>query len=178
MRMNPESFVIPRDGSRDSFHRRLEVLMARVDVEPLLQYVVRLQLRKLFSDRGLMRMFRTDQNTMPLPPAGLGRFNQHHHLTAEQINGQSTEHPFREKARMVLEGLKDPFVIKRLHQSPPGLQRSDEPLHRQVIDVHAILQFDSVLCAAAVHEPVLRIECNGTLIVRAHGEADLLYLWD
>ena len=54
--MNPESLVIPRDGFRHSFHRRLELLMVRVDVEPLLQDVVRRELRKLFNDRGLMRI--------------------------------------------------------------------------------------------------------------------------
>ena len=115
MRMNPESLVIPRDGFRHSFHRRLEVLLMRVDVEPLLQDVVRRQLRELFDDRGLMRMLRADQDAMPLPPASPGWFDQEHHLAAEQVDGQSTEHPLGEEAGVVLEDLKDPFVVERFH---------------------------------------------------------------
>ncbi len=113
--MNPESLVIPRDGFRHSFNRRLEVLMTRVDVEPLLQDVVRRQLRELFDDRGLMRMFRADQDAMPLPPASPGWFDQEHHLATEQVDGQSTEHPLGEEAGVVLEDLKDPFVVERFH---------------------------------------------------------------
>ncbi len=113
--MNPESLVIPSDGSRHSFHRRLEVLLMRVDVEPLLQDVVRRQLRELFDDRGLMRMLRADQDAMPLPPASPGWFDQEHHLAAEQVDGQSTEHPLGEEAGVVLEDLKDPFVVERFH---------------------------------------------------------------
>jgi hypothetical protein len=113
--MNPESLVIPRDGFRHSFHRRLEVLMTRVDVEPLLQDGVRCQLRELFDDRGLMCMFRADQDTMPLPPASLGWFDQEHHLATKQVDGQATEHPLGEEAGVVLKDLKDPFVIERSH---------------------------------------------------------------
>ena len=110
--MNPESLVIPSDGCRHPFHRRLEVFMTRVEVEPLLQYVVRRQLREFFNDRGLMCMFRADQDAMPLPPASPGWFDQEHHLTAEQIDGQSTEHPLGEEAGVVLEDLQDPFVVE------------------------------------------------------------------
>ena len=113
--MNPESLVIPRDGCRHSLHRRLEVLMTRVDVEPLLQDVVRRQLRELFDDRGLMRMFRADQDAMPLPPTSLGLFDQEHHLATEQVDGQATEHPLGEEAGVVLEVLKDPLVVERSH---------------------------------------------------------------
>jgi hypothetical protein len=72
MRMNPESRVIPGDGFRHSLDGRLEVLVSRVDVEPLLQDVVRGQLRELFDDSWLMRMFGADQHAMPLPPGGPG----------------------------------------------------------------------------------------------------------
>ena len=113
--MNPESLVIPRDGFRDSFHRRLEVLMNRIDVKPLLQDVVRRQVRELFDDRGLMRIFRADQDAMPRPPAAFRWFDQEHHLAAKQVDGQSPEHPLREEARVVLEDLKDPFVVERFH---------------------------------------------------------------
>ena len=113
--MNPESLVIPRDGFRNSFHRQLEVLMTRVDVEPLLQDVVGRQLRELFDERGLMSMFRADQNAMPFPAAGLGWFDQEHHLAAEQVDGQPTEHPLGEEAGVVLEDLKGPFVVERSH---------------------------------------------------------------
>ena len=113
--MDPESLVVLCDGFRNSFHRRLEVLMTRGDVEPLLQDVVRRQLRELFDDRRLMRMFRADQDAMPLPPATHRWFDQDDHLAAEQVDGQSTEHPLGEKAGMVLEDLKDPFVVERSH---------------------------------------------------------------
>jgi hypothetical protein len=114
--MNPESLVIPRDGFCHSSHRRLEVVMTRVDVEPLLQGVMRGQLRERFDDRGLMRMIRADQDTMPLPPASPGWFDQDHHLAAEQVDGQSTEHPLGEEAGVVLEDPKNPFVVERSHQ--------------------------------------------------------------
>ncbi len=113
--MNPESLVIPRDGFRHSFNRRLEVLVTRVDVEPLLQDVVRRQLRELFDDRGLMRMFRADQDAMPVPPASLGWLDQEHHLAAEQVDCQSTEHPLGEEAGVAFEDLKDPFVVEGSH---------------------------------------------------------------
>jgi len=37
MRVNPKSLVIPRDCCRHVFHRRLELIMKRSDVEPFLQ---------------------------------------------------------------------------------------------------------------------------------------------
>ena len=87
--------------------------MTRVDVEPLLQKVVRHQLPELFDDRGLMCMFRADQHSMPLPPAILCWFDEEHHLATKQIDGQTTEHPLGEEAGMVLKTLKDPFVVER-----------------------------------------------------------------
>src|SRR5262249_3427218 len=118
MRINPESWVIVGDGFRHSFHRQLEFLMSRGDIEPLLQDVVRHQLWELFDDRGLIRMFRADQYAMPFPPASLGWFDQDQHLTAEQVCGQSTEHPFGEEAGLVLKVLKDPFIVEPSHRSP------------------------------------------------------------
>src|SRR5215471_16313723 len=41
VRTDTESLIIARDRSRDPIHRRLEVLVTRVDVEPLLQDVGR-----------------------------------------------------------------------------------------------------------------------------------------
>ncbi len=116
-RMNPESRVIPGDGSCHSLQRRLEVRVSRVDVEPLLQDVVRRQLRKLFDDRGVMRTLRADQNAMPLPPPSPGWFDQEHHLTAEQVHSKAAEHPLGEEAGIVLESPHDPFVVERLHRS-------------------------------------------------------------
>jgi len=113
--MNPESLVIPLDGFRHSFHRRFELFMPRVDVEPFFQDVVRCKLREIFDDRRVMRMFRADQDAMPFPPACPGWFHQDHHLAAEQVHGQSTEHPLGEETRMVLEDLTDPFIVERLH---------------------------------------------------------------
>ncbi len=113
--MNPEPVVVPSDGFRHSFHSGLEVLMTRVDVEPLFQDFVRLQLRDFFDDRGLIRTLCADQDPMPVPPAAPGWFDQDHHLAAEQVDGQSTEHPLCEKARLVLKGLKDPFVVECFH---------------------------------------------------------------
>ena len=110
--MNSESLVVLRDGFCYTFHRRLEVLMTRVNVEPLLQKVVRYQLPKLFDDRGLMCMFRADQHSMPLPPAILCWFDQEHHLATKQVDGQATEHPLGEEAGMILKTLKDPFVVE------------------------------------------------------------------
>ena len=115
MRVNSKSLIIPRDGCRHLFHRRLELLMKRSDVEPFLQDVVWRQLRELFDDRRLMCVFGTDQGAVPLPATSLGWFDQQHHLPAEQVDGQSTEHPLGEEAGMVLEDLKDPLVIERFH---------------------------------------------------------------
>jgi hypothetical protein len=114
--MNPESRVIARDRFCHSFHCLLEVLITRIDVEPLLQDVMRRQLRELLDDRGVMRMLSTDQNAMPLPPPRLGWFDQDHHLAAEQVDGQSAEHPLGEEAGMLLEDLKDPFVVEGSHR--------------------------------------------------------------
>jgi hypothetical protein len=73
------------------------------------------QLRELLHDRRLMRMFGADQDAMPLPPTASGWFHQDHHLAAEEVDGQSAKHPLREKARMALEDLKDPFIVERSH---------------------------------------------------------------
>ena len=99
--MNAESLVIPRDGVSHPLHRRLEILMARVDIEPFFQYRVRRQGWELFDDRGPLNIFRANQDTMPLPAACLGRFNQDHHHAAEQVSRESTEHSLGEKAGML-----------------------------------------------------------------------------
>ena len=119
MGTNAESLVIPRDGLRHAFHRRLEVLMTRVDVEPLLQNVVRRQFRELFDDPGLLCSVSADQDAMPVPPASPGWFDQDHHHATEQVNGQSTEHPLGEEAGVVLEDLKNPLVVERFHPRFP-----------------------------------------------------------
>ena len=125
MRVNSKSLIIPRDGCRHLFHRRLELLMKRSDVEPFFQDVVSRQLRELFDDRLLMCIFGADQDAVPLPATSLGWFDQQHHLPAEQVDGQSTEHPLGEEAGMVFEDLKDPLVIERFHLRTPGyLQKS------------------------------------------------------
>src|SRR6516225_9845480 len=123
MRVNPESLVIALDGFGHSFDRRFEVFVPRVYVEPLLQDIVRCQLRKLSDDGGLVRTLRANQDTMPLPPASFGWFDQDHHLAAEQVDGQSPEHPFGEEARMVRKNLTDPFVVERFHSSFPPASR-------------------------------------------------------
>src|SRR5690242_14398366 len=117
MRLNSEARIIPGDGFCQALHRSLKVLMMRVDVEPLLQDIVRRQLRELFDDYCVMRTFGADQDTVPLPAAGLGWLDQHDHLATEDIGGQSTEHPLGEKAGMILEGLEDPFVVEGFHRS-------------------------------------------------------------
>jgi len=89
--------------------------MVRIYVEPLLQDVVRRELRKLFDDRGMVHPIRADQHTVPLPPACLSWFNQYHHLAAEQVDGQSAEHPLRQEAGVVLEALKNPLVVEPFH---------------------------------------------------------------
>jgi hypothetical protein len=81
--MNPESLVVPGDGPDHSLQRRFEIRVSRVDEKPLLQDVVRRQLRELRDDRGVMRVFRANQHTMPFPPPSFGWFDQDHHLTAE-----------------------------------------------------------------------------------------------
>jgi hypothetical protein len=88
MRMNAKSLIIACDGFRDSCHCLLEVLVTRIDVKPLLQYVVRRQLGELLEDRGLLCVFRADQRAMPFPSASLGWFDQDHHHAAKQIDGQ------------------------------------------------------------------------------------------
>jgi len=114
-RLNAESLVIARDRLRNVFHRPLEVFVPRVDIEPLLQDVVRRQMPELFDDRRLMLMFRAHQHAVPLPSSRLGWLDKDHHLAAEKIRGQPAEHPLREEASMLLEGLKDPFVVERFH---------------------------------------------------------------
>ena len=89
--------------------------MTRVNIEPLFQDVVRRQLRELFDDREVMDMIRAEQDTMPLPPAGFGRFDQNHHQASEQVDCQTTEHPFGEEARVVLKDLNDPFIVEGFH---------------------------------------------------------------
>ena len=37
-------------------------------------------------------VIRTDQNPMPVPPAGLRRLNKHHHLTLKKVCCEATEH--------------------------------------------------------------------------------------
>jgi len=83
-------------------------------------------MRKLFENGGLMRMFRADENAMPLPPASLGWFHQHQHLAAEQVSGQSTEHPFYEEAGLFLKDLKNPFVVECLHKQQRQQRYSPE----------------------------------------------------
>ena len=121
--MNPESLIVPGDGPGHSLNGRFEIRMSRVDEEPFLQDVVRRQLRELSDDRRVMRMFRADQDAVPLPSASLGWFDQDHHLAAEQVDGQSPEHPFGEEARMVRENLTDPFVVERFHSRFPPAPR-------------------------------------------------------
>lgn len=120
MRVNPKSLVIPRDGCRHVFHRRLELLMKRSDVKPFLQDVVWGQSRELFDDRRLMCIFGADHDAVRLPATGFRWFYQQHHLPAEQVDGQSTKHPLGEEAGMVLEDLKDPLVIERFHLRTTG----------------------------------------------------------
>ena len=64
-------------------------------------------------------MVRLDQDAMPFPPASPGWFHQDHHLAAEQVGRQSAEHPLREEAGMILEGLKDPLIVERFHPGFP-----------------------------------------------------------
>ena len=116
VRTDTEPPVIARDRSSHPIHRRLEVLMTRVDVEPLLQDVVRCQLRKFFDDARMMRMLGADQDAVPFPPPSSGWFDQDHHHPAEQVDGEPTEHPLGEETRVVFEDLKDPFVVERLHR--------------------------------------------------------------
>ena len=118
--MNPESRIIPRNRVRDSLHRRLEVRMARVEVEPLLQDVMRGQWWEFFDDRRMMRVVRADQDAVPLPPAGLRRLDEDHHLAAEQVDGESPEHPLGEEGGIILEHLTDPFVVERFHAANAG----------------------------------------------------------
>jgi len=51
---------------------------------------------------------------MPLPSA------------TEHVDGQSTEHPLGEEARVVLEDLKDPFVVERFHPRFPFSGRNHD----------------------------------------------------
>jgi hypothetical protein len=64
----------------------------------------------------MMRVLRADQNAVPLPSAALGWLDQNEHLSSEEIGGKSTEHFFGEEACVILEGLKDPFIVECLHQ--------------------------------------------------------------
>ena len=122
--MNSKSWVVPGDGFRHSFQRRLEVRVPRVEIEPLLEDAMRRQLRELGDDRAVMRVVGADEDAVPLPPAGLRRLDEDHHLAAEQVDGQPAEHPLGEEARMVLEGLHDPFVVEGLHRSHDVSARS------------------------------------------------------
>ena len=79
-------------------------------------------MRELVNDRGLICTFRADQDAMPLPPASLDWLDQNHHLAAEQVYRQPTEHRLGEEAGMVLEDLKDPFIVECSHS-----RRADLP---------------------------------------------------
>ena len=154
--MNPESLIVPCNRLRYSFHCRFEIVMTRVDVEPLSQNVVPRQLRELFDDCGVTRTLRADQDAMPLPPPRAGWFDQDHHLAAEHVNGQSTKHPLREECRVVLQVLKDPFVIERFHVNRAATRlassdRSAEPCARR-----------SSIPRPTAHQPAVRQSVRAT----------------
>jgi len=115
--MNSEPRVVASDRLRHSLHRRLELRMSRVDVEPFLQHIVRRQWLELSDNRGVMRVFGADQDAVPFPAARLGWFHQHQHLPAEQIDGEPTEHPLREKGLVDLERFENPLVVERSHST-------------------------------------------------------------
>lgn len=86
-----------------------------------------------------MRVFGADQNTMPLPPAGPGGFDQDKHLAAEQVGGQSAEHPLADEGGMVLESLKDPFVVECLHGLPRLESYAEHKFDLMGVCVHSLL---------------------------------------
>ena len=112
-RLDAESLVTARHSVRHSFHRLVEVLVARVDVEPFPQDIVRSQVLELLDDRRLMLVFRADEHAVPLPSSRLGWLDQDHHLPTKEIRRKPAEHPLREEARVILERVKDPFVVER-----------------------------------------------------------------
>jgi hypothetical protein len=63
---------------------------------------------------------------MPFPSASLGWFDQDHHHSAKQIDGQPAEHPFGEEAGVFFEDLKDPLVLERSSPRFPFGMRHDD----------------------------------------------------
>lgn len=86
--------------------------MPRIDVEPFPENLMRREYREVFDDGSAVGMFDADQNAMPVPTAGLYRFDENQHEAAEKVSGESAEHAFGEEAGMVLEGREDPLVVE------------------------------------------------------------------
>src|SRR5262245_36937320 len=66
-RHDAETPIVSGHALRHSLHRRLEVPVGRIDVEPLPQESVRSEGGKVGADGRVMLVFGSDQDAMPLP---------------------------------------------------------------------------------------------------------------
>src|SRR5882724_7904722 len=112
--MDSEARVVLSHSLRHARHGGFERLVPRIKVQPLLQEAMRSQVRELPDDRRLVLMPGANQHAVPLPTARLGRFHHDHHLTSEQVDGQSPEHSLREETGMAVKELKYPFIVESL----------------------------------------------------------------
>jgi hypothetical protein len=92
--------IVASDVLCNRLHRRLEVFIRRIDVEPLSEQVMRLHRWKVGSNRGMMLVVRADQHAMPLPAAGPCRLGKHQHQALVEVRRKPSEHLLGEEARL------------------------------------------------------------------------------
>ena len=76
---------------------------------------MRLQSGKLGLNGFVVSEVGTDQDTVPIPPAGFRWLDQKQHLTLEEVYGEATKHTFGKEGRVLTERLQDPLVFERFH---------------------------------------------------------------
>jgi hypothetical protein len=125
---------------RHCFHGGFEILMGRIDEQPLSQNVMRHQRRELGSNGSVMFVARTDQNPVPVPATGFRWLDEQQHLTLEEIRGKPTEHPPGEEGPVLSKRLENPLVFERLHvirhrRFPPRWLANRRPGNRRTLIV-------------------------------------------
>jgi len=100
---------------RHSFYGGFEILVRRIDEQPLSQNLMRHQRWELGLNGRVMFVFRTDQDTVPLPASGFRWLNEQQHLALEDVRGKPTEHSLGEERRVLSKRFENPLVFERLH---------------------------------------------------------------
>lgn len=115
-RQDAEAGIIGCYALRHRFHSGFEILVSRIDEQPLSQNLVRQQRREVGLEGSVMCVVRADQHAVPVPAAGLRWLNEQQHLTLEEVRGKPAKHSPCEKGRVLGKRLKDPLVLERLHE--------------------------------------------------------------